>query len=190
MILNLGCLLWTQCTHIDVLTASFLWYTMWYHIGNFYYEPSCFHYCPGTRFTNSLGAYEPNLVKICVIVARKIVIQSGHNFAHATTAELLWHVQNYDLIGSWKSKWEHFFCNISIMNWTLCEKGLQCRGMTAFGYEWKKWFLKGLFIYYWNIVKICCSHFNFLDPFSPEYSQNTFPISPMSVRYGVFFVSS
>ena len=26
---------------------------------------------------------------------------SGHNFAHAMTAELLWHVQNYDLILSY-----------------------------------------------------------------------------------------
>ena len=29
----------------------------------------------------------------------KIIIQSSHNFAHVTTAELSWHVQNFDLIG-------------------------------------------------------------------------------------------
>ena len=34
----------------------------------------------------------------------KILIQSDHNFAHATTAELSWHVQNYDLIGSLQCK--------------------------------------------------------------------------------------
>ena len=28
------------------------------------------------------------------------VIQSGYNFAHTMTAELSWHVQNYDLIRS------------------------------------------------------------------------------------------
>ena len=34
----------------------------------------------------------------------KIIIQSSHNFAHAMTAELSWHVQNCNLIGSleWK----------------------------------------------------------------------------------------
>ena len=30
----------------------------------------------------------------------KIMIQSDHNFAHATTAQLSGHVQNYDQIGS------------------------------------------------------------------------------------------
>ena len=28
-----------------------------------------------------------------------IMIQAGHNFAHVTTAQLLGHVQNCDLIG-------------------------------------------------------------------------------------------
>ena len=36
-----------------------------------------------------------------------MMIQSGHNFAHATTAQLSWQVQNFDLIGpeeGWKQK--------------------------------------------------------------------------------------
>ena len=38
------------------------------------------------------------LWKFVVAFAWKIIIRSGHNFAHATTAELLWHVQNCDRI--------------------------------------------------------------------------------------------
>ena len=34
---------------------------------------------------------------------KKINIKSGHNFAHVMTAELLWHVQSCDLIGSLES---------------------------------------------------------------------------------------
>ena len=37
---------------------------------------------------------------------QKIMIKSGYNYAHVTTAELPWHVQNYDLIGSLKWKLE------------------------------------------------------------------------------------
>ena len=33
-----------------------------------------------------------------------IMIWSGHNFAHATTTKLSWHVQKYDLIGSLEFK--------------------------------------------------------------------------------------
>ena len=36
----------------------------------------------------------------------KMIIQSGHNFAQVTAAELPWHVQNSDLIGSLESKLE------------------------------------------------------------------------------------
>ena len=46
----------------------------------------------------SWGAHNPNLLKTYVAQKCKIDIKSGHNFAHATTAELLWHVQNCDLI--------------------------------------------------------------------------------------------
>ena len=34
-----------------------------------------------------------------VIILHIMIIQSGNNFAHVTTVVLLWHVQNFDLIG-------------------------------------------------------------------------------------------
>ena len=40
------------------------------------------------------------------VVIWKIVIKSCHNFAHAMTAELSWHVQNYDMIGMLESELE------------------------------------------------------------------------------------
>ena len=36
----------------------------------------------------------------------KLFDGSGHNFAHAMTAELSWHVQDCGLIGSLESKFE------------------------------------------------------------------------------------
>ena len=44
--------------------------------------------------------HNPNLVKFHIALAGKMMIRSGHNVAHATTAQLLWHVQNCDLIAS------------------------------------------------------------------------------------------
>ena len=52
----------------------------------------------GTHFTNSIGTHDPNLVKICSLLTWKIITRSIHNFAHAMTAELSWHVQNCELI--------------------------------------------------------------------------------------------
>ena len=46
--------------------------------------------------------HNPNLVKFHTVLAWKMMIRSGHNVAHATTAQLLWHVQNCDLIASLK----------------------------------------------------------------------------------------
>ena len=46
----------------------------------------------------------PNLLKIHVALTGNMTIRSGHKFAHATTAELSWHVQNCDLVGSLDSK--------------------------------------------------------------------------------------
>ena len=57
------------------------------------------------HFTKGLWAHNSNLVKIYALTW-KIIIQSGHNFTHFMTAELSWHVQNYDLIGSLESKLE------------------------------------------------------------------------------------
>ena len=38
-----------------------------------------------------------------------LMIQSGHKFAHVTTAQLSWHVQNWDLIESLDFNTEHVF---------------------------------------------------------------------------------
>ena len=51
------------------------------------------------------------LLKIYIAGMRNIMIQSGHNFAHAMTAELSWHVQNYYLIKSVESKLEQNECS-------------------------------------------------------------------------------
>ena len=46
-----------------------------------------------------------------------IMSQSGHNFAHVTTALLSWHVQNCDLIGASEQKLEQKFVpKISVVN--------------------------------------------------------------------------
>ena len=52
------------------------------------------------HFTNRLWIYNLNIIKIHVALTWKIMIKSCHNFAHVTTAELSWHVQSCDLIGS------------------------------------------------------------------------------------------
>ena len=51
-------------------------------------------------FADGLRAYNWILVKITFASILILLIHSGHNFAHVTTAQLLWHVQNYDLIRS------------------------------------------------------------------------------------------
>ena len=64
----------------------------------------------GTHFTSSFWAHNPNLIKMCVTLTWQAMICSGHNFAHAMTAQLSWHVQICDLIGSLHSKlkWKNF----------------------------------------------------------------------------------
>ena len=54
--------------------------------------------------TQDLWAHNWNLAKNFVIIILIIMLQSSHNFAHAMTAQLSWHVQNCDMIGSL------FFC--------------------------------------------------------------------------------
>ena len=55
---------------------------------------------PEDHLKKGLWAHHWNLVKILFALILIFMIQSSHNFAHATTAGLSWHVQNYDLIGS------------------------------------------------------------------------------------------
>ena len=45
-------------------------------------------------------------MKIDIVLSFKIMMQSGHNFAHVKAAQLSWHVQNYGLIPSSGSKSE------------------------------------------------------------------------------------
>ena len=49
---------------------------------------------------DSLRALDLNLMKIFFLIIIILMIQSVHKFAHAMTAELSWHVQNYDQITS------------------------------------------------------------------------------------------
>ena len=55
---------------------------------------------PGTHNTKDLWARNWNPVKIPVALLLVLKIPYGYNFAHARTAELSWHVQNCDQIGS------------------------------------------------------------------------------------------
>ena len=54
---------------------------------------------PVKHFTEGLWAHDWNLVEILFVTISILMGWSCHNFAHATTAQLLWHVQNCDLIG-------------------------------------------------------------------------------------------
>ena len=55
---------------------------------------------PGIYTTKTWWADKWNLAKIPFAIIRIPMIHSGHNFAHDTTAQLSWHVQNCDLIWS------------------------------------------------------------------------------------------
>ena len=58
---------------------------------------------PGSHFTKVLWAHNPKLANFHASLTRKIILSSGHNFVHVTTAWLSWHVQIRDLITSSKS---------------------------------------------------------------------------------------
>ena len=49
--------------------------------------------------SNSWWTHKSDLVKNWFDHMLIVIIQSGFNFEHATTAWLSWHVQNLDLIG-------------------------------------------------------------------------------------------
>ena len=53
---------------------------------------------PGNRFTKGLWAHNWNLWQFVSVLILIIIIWSGHNFAHAMTAELSWYVQKCGLI--------------------------------------------------------------------------------------------
>ena len=53
-----------------------------------------------THCIKNLWAHNLNLLNMWVALTWNILMRSGHNFAHAMTAQLSWHVQNYDVIVS------------------------------------------------------------------------------------------
>ena len=55
-------------------------------------------------FTNRLCAHNSNTVQLYIAITCYKAIQSGHNFEHATTAQLSWHVQKSDRIISFERK--------------------------------------------------------------------------------------
>ena len=65
--------------------------------------------------------------KIHTALTSRVITKSSHNFAHATTAELSWHVQHCDLIGSLESKWkqkqlsQHFSFELKNLSWNGSE---------------------------------------------------------------------
>ena len=68
-----------------------------------------------------------NFLETCIALLWNMMTQSGHNFAHVMTAQLSWHVQNCDLIGSMQTKLKYKlnkkkFRKISVMSsWSVCE---------------------------------------------------------------------
>ena len=69
-------------------------------------HPTLYYKCHLTKVS---WDHNCNLVKILFAQILILVIQSCHNFAHAMTAQLLWHVQNYDMIGSFFVHESHIF---------------------------------------------------------------------------------
>ena len=61
------------------------------------------------HFTKGLWAYNWKLVKILLAIILIIMIQLSHDFAHATTAHLLCHLQKYDLIAYFFMKELHVY---------------------------------------------------------------------------------
>ena len=52
----------------------------------------------GTNFTKGLWTRDWNLVEIIFVQIKILLIRTSHKFAHATRAELSWHVQDCDMI--------------------------------------------------------------------------------------------
>ena len=58
------------------------------------------------HFISDLWAHNSNLVIIRIALMWRMITQSSHEFAHVATAELSWHVQTWDMIGSLESIWK------------------------------------------------------------------------------------
>ena len=94
-----------QCIHNQYLPIQGLFFTLPQDL-NMIVDNSA----SGIHLAYGLWAQITNFLKIFVALMWKRMIQSGHNFAHAMTAQLSWHVQNCDLIGWLESKlWQKKF---------------------------------------------------------------------------------
>ena len=69
-------------------------------------HPTLYYKCHLTKVS---WDHNCNLVKILFAQILILMIQSCHNFSHAMTAQLSWHVQNYDMIGSFFVHESHMF---------------------------------------------------------------------------------
>ena len=81
-------------------TVSFQYICIWQHqtVPCSFHTPQWLVRFSWTHFTNNTSSWP----KSCIALVWKIMTRSGHIFADVTTAELLSHVQNCDLIRSWK----------------------------------------------------------------------------------------
>ena len=97
--------------------ASLLFQSGLWPIHGMYWRLMTMFKNPATHLTKTLQAHYPYLNIINVVFISKMMIQSGYNFAHATTAQLSWHVQNRDLIGSLEIKLrQKYFHKISVIS--------------------------------------------------------------------------
>ena len=95
---------WCMCK-VSWFHGYYLWSHRWNLIGGICDETGCV-------FPHKLGSAEPRdhftnlwapnwyLAHIVFDLVVVLMTKSGHNFAHVTTAQLSWHVQNCDLIWS------------------------------------------------------------------------------------------
>ena len=67
---------------------------------------------PGARFTNDFLPAIQIRWKLCLAVIPFVAIRSQQIFAHATTAQLSCHVQNFAAITVLESRWERIEISI------------------------------------------------------------------------------
>ena len=91
---------------------------------------------PEAHSTKGLRAHNWNLMQIIIVVIMIMIIQSGHNFAHVTTAQLLWHVQKLwpDWIIIFKVRTACIFTRFGIWAHTHFMKWLWCHQQ---GQQWQ-----------------------------------------------------
>ena len=79
----------------------------------------------GTHFTKGSWDHDLNVANIFIALTWKITIKSCHSFAHATTTQLLWHVQNCNMIGLVESKtplssYKGSYCSFNNLHQVTC----------------------------------------------------------------------